>query len=73
MDSSLPYQGKNGFGRNGYGGPNPPRGESHRYAFHIYALDCELDLPAGATRSELDRAMAGHVLAEGDLAAQYAH
>mgnify|MGYP000305448469 CR=1 FL=1 len=56
-------QGLNDWKRPGYGGPCPPDGE-HRYRFRLYALDCELDLPDGATKAELRRAMDGHVLAE---------
>src|SRR5262245_28348362 len=32
-------QGKNDFGRIGYGGPAPPRGKAHRYFFRLVALD----------------------------------
>ena len=56
-------QGENGFGDTGYGGPQPPSG-THRYYFHLYALDTDLDLPPGLTRQELDGAIHGHVLAE---------
>jgi Raf kinase inhibitor-like YbhB/YbcL family protein len=66
-------EGQNGFGRHGYAGPNPPRGERHRYAFHVYALDTSLELPADATRDELERAMDGHILAEGTLIGKYEH
>jgi Raf kinase inhibitor-like YbhB/YbcL family protein len=66
-------EGTNDFGRRGYLGPNPPRGESHRYAFRIYALDVYLDLASSATRVELDIAMAGHVVAEGMLIGRYEH
>src|SRR3989304_2756237 len=41
-DETLPdgsRQGKNDFGRIGYGGPCPPPGKPHRYYFKIYALD----------------------------------
>ena len=64
-------EGRNGFGDTGYGGPKPPPGKPHRYVFHVYALDGRLDLPAGASRSELDRAMRGHVLAEGAVIGLY--
>jgi Raf kinase inhibitor-like YbhB/YbcL family protein len=66
-------QGRNGFGELGYGGPEPPSGV-HRYFFHLYALDTDLDdLPAGATREDLDRAMRGHILKEAQLMGRYEH
>jgi Raf kinase inhibitor-like YbhB/YbcL family protein len=34
-----PYQGRNSFGRRGYGGPCPPAGPPHHYLFRVYALD----------------------------------
>src|SRR5260370_4958265 len=34
-------QGRKGFGDLGYGGPQPPSG-THRYFFHLYALDTVL-------------------------------
>jgi Raf kinase inhibitor-like YbhB/YbcL family protein len=63
-------QGTNDFGRSGYGGPCPPSG-SHRYYFKIFALDRELDLPFGAKRGQLDAAMKGHVMAQGELMGRY--
>ena len=63
-------QGRNDFGRLGYGGPCPPGG-THRYFFRLYALDVRLDLPPGARRGELMRAMRGHVLAEAELMGRY--
>jgi Raf kinase inhibitor-like YbhB/YbcL family protein len=63
-------QGTNDFGRSGYGGPCPPSG-THRYYVRIFALDRELDLPFGAKRSQLDAAMKGHVIAQGELMGTY--
>ncbi len=63
-------QGTNDFGRSGYGGPCPPSG-IHRYYFRISALDRELDLPFGAKRSQLDAAMKGHVIAQGESMGRY--
>jgi Raf kinase inhibitor-like YbhB/YbcL family protein len=60
-------QGVNDSGRVGYGGPCPPPGKPHRYFFRLYALDSTLNLQPGIGRAELDRAMAGHVLAEAAL------
>jgi Raf kinase inhibitor-like YbhB/YbcL family protein len=65
------HQGKNTWGRLGYNGPSPPPGKPHRYYFRVYALSQLLDLPAGATREELDRAIKGKVLAEGSYMAKY--
>ena len=64
-------QGKNDFGKTGYGGPSPPRGKPHRYFFKVYALDTMLDLHAGATREQLLTAIKGHVLTEGHLMGHY--
>ncbi len=65
------HHGVNDFGYVGYGGPAPPRGRPHRYRFHVYALDAELGLPSGATKSEVRAAMDGHVLEEGELVGLY--
>jgi Raf kinase inhibitor-like YbhB/YbcL family protein len=62
--------GTNDFGKSGYGGPCPPSG-AHRYYFRIFALDRDLDLPSGARRSQLDAAMKGHVVAQGELMGRY--
>jgi len=64
-------EGVNDFGRRGYGGPCPPRGPAHHYHVVVLALDTRLDLAAGATRSELDSRISGHVLARGELVATY--
>ena len=64
-------QGNNDFGKSGYRGPCPPPG-THRYSFKIFALDRELDLHAGAKRSQLDAAMKGHAIAQGELVGRYA-
>jgi len=62
--------GKNSWGKNEYGGPCPPSG-IHRYFFKLYALDIELDLEPSATKSEVEQAMRGHVLAEAVLMGKY--
>jgi hypothetical protein len=65
------FQGKNDFGKIGYGGPCHPSG-THRYFFKLYAVDAELPLKAGATRAELEKALEGHVLGQGQLMGTYA-
>jgi Raf kinase inhibitor-like YbhB/YbcL family protein len=69
QDGSL--QGKNDFGRTGYGGPCPPSGRPHRYQFTLYALDQTLDLKAGASKKQVLDAMQGHILAQGRLTGTY--
>lgn len=62
--------GRNGFGKNGYGGPCPPDRE-HRYFFKVYALDTMLSLPASTTRVDLEKAMKGHVIGQGQFMGRY--
>ncbi|HOA72426.1 MAG TPA: YbhB/YbcL family Raf kinase inhibitor-like protein [Phycisphaerae bacterium] len=65
-------QGKNSWGKIGYGGPEPPRGHGvHHYHFKIYALDTRLNLPPGLEKEQLLASMQGHVLAEGELVGTY--
>jgi Raf kinase inhibitor-like YbhB/YbcL family protein len=63
-------QGKNDFGKVGYGGPCPPKG-THRYYFTLYALNRSLPLNAGATKGQVVQAIASHVLAEAQLMGRY--
>ncbi len=65
------YQGVNDFGEMGYGGPCPPLGKTHRYIFHVYALDSKLPLSPGLTASQVLHAMQGHVIAEGSVTGLY--
>lgn len=53
-----------------YTGPCPPDRE-HRYYFKLYALDKMLDLPRGATKSDVEKAMEGHILSKADLMGRY--
>ena len=62
--------GTNDLKKNYYIGPCGKRGEPHRYAFRVIALDARLPLPPGATRAQLEKAMKGHKLAQGELQAQ---
>ena len=63
-------EGRNGFGRPGWGGPCPPFG-SHRYVFTAFALSEPVGLPPGFAADELRTAMEGRILATGRLTASY--
>src|SRR6266568_4349352 len=74
-EKSVPkgaVQGTNDYPNLGYGGPQPPSG-THRYYFKIFALDQTLDLHSGAKRQELDKAMNGHIIAQGQSMGRYTH
>lgn len=63
-------QGKNDFGKVGYGGPCPPSG-THRYRFSLYAVDTELGLPAASSKKDVEAALQGHVLETATLTGAY--
>lgn len=65
-------QGRNDFRKIGYGGPCPPQGHGpHRYFFRLYALDDKLKLEPGIGKTELERAMQGHILGHAELMGRY--
>jgi Raf kinase inhibitor-like YbhB/YbcL family protein len=64
-------QGRNDFGKIGYGGPCPPPGKPHRYFFKLYALDTKVNLKSGATKKDVERAMQGHILVQGEWMGRY--
>ena len=61
-------QGTNDYPTQTYGPACPPSGSGlHHYIFDLYALDVVLDLPAGASRQELETAISGHILGTAQL------
>jgi Raf kinase inhibitor-like YbhB/YbcL family protein len=62
--------GRNSWNKNAWGGPCPPDRE-HRYFFRMYALDTMLNLPPSARKSDLQKAMEGHTVAEAELMGRY--
>ena len=68
---SLGVSANSGFGRPGYGGPCPPTG-AHHYHFKLSALDVEtIGVAQGAKRADVEKAMAGHVLATTETVGLY--
>jgi Raf kinase inhibitor-like YbhB/YbcL family protein len=65
------HQGTNAMWRTGYMGPCPPWG-THRYAFHLYALDIVVGPVNRMGRRRLRKAIEGHVLAQARLTGRYA-
>lgn len=63
-------EGINDFKRTRYGGPCPPIGR-HRYFHKLYALDVMLPNLNQPNRAALERAMAGHILAQAQLMGTY--
>ena len=61
--SGPPTQGRNDFGRQGWGGPCPPRGSGdHRYVFTLWALSIPLGLGASPSGAEVRAAAAARSL-----------
>ncbi len=63
-------QGMNTRQKEGYMGPCPPTGV-HHYHFMIYALDGFLTLDKNSSKTDLEKAMEGHILAKGELIGLY--
>ena len=63
-------QGMNDAQKQGYLGPCPPSG-THHYHFKVYALDAILALDRNASKTDLEKAMKGHILAKGELVGLY--
>lgn len=63
-------EGQNSYGKSGWGPPCPPEG-MHHYVFNLYALDTLVDVPPDKGRDDLDKAMAGHVVAQTELTGRY--
>jgi hypothetical protein len=72
-------QGTTDFGEVGYGGPAPPD-KRHTYVFKLYALDIFtdkqgnllLDVKPGASKTDLEKAMEGHIIEQATLTGTYA-
>ncbi len=70
--SGIAKEGINSFGDVGYDGPCPPhRAGDHHYYFHFYAVNCQLDLPEGASRREVMEGLRRCVLEEAILMGRF--
>jgi Raf kinase inhibitor-like YbhB/YbcL family protein len=68
---SVGVSANSGFRRPGYGGPCPPSG-AHHYHFKLSAVDVDsIGIAQGASRADVEKAMAGHVLATAETVGLY--
>ena len=65
------HQGLNDSHTVGYEGPCPPPGPAHRYYFKVFALDKKLTLNGNVGRKQLQQAMEGHILAQGEVMGRF--
>lgn len=63
-------EGLNDFCKHFYCGPCPMSG-THRYLFKVYALDSLVHLPPSTRKSQLEKAMAEHIIGYGELMGVY--
>ena len=72
-EGSIPagaMQGWNDFRVHEYRGPCPPSG-THRYFFKAYALDAVLNLSRNSTKSDVEKAMKGHIIEQAQIIGLY--
>lgn len=66
-------RGKNSSNKLDFVGPCPPKGSNHRYYFKLYALDNKLSLKEGSTKADVEKAITGHILGQGQLMGKFGH
>jgi len=63
-------QGRNSFGKVGYGGPCPPSG-THHYRFRLLAISTRLGLTGAPSAAQVLAAGSGHIVGEAFLTGTY--
>ena len=70
-ENSIPgVQGRNDFGKFGYGGPCPPSG-THRYFFKIYAVSALWQFKKAPSKEDMEGSMEGSILERVELIGFY--
>lgn len=59
------------LGKTNYEGPCPPKPREHGYSFRLYSLDTTLGLAEGTKKSDVEKAMQGHILVKTELVGRY--
>jgi Raf kinase inhibitor-like YbhB/YbcL family protein len=67
--TDAPPQGRNDFGRAGYGGPCPPA--KHLYRFTLWALSARLNLSGTPSAADVRTALASKILGQTTLTGTY--
>lgn len=62
-----------GYGKHRYRGPKPPFfiKKNHHYEFHVYVLDCMLEIDSSSGKKELLKSMDGHIIQHGSLVGKF--
>lgn len=68
--SAAGVRGLNSYNRHTYDGPCPCKGKDV-FDFKVYAVDCVLNISPESDRGDLEKAIAGHVLAVGAVTGTY--
>lgn len=64
-------QAKNDFGKIGYGGPCPPKGQEHRYFFRIFALKKKLPPESIRNGTEFYKTLKGLIIEKAEYMGTY--
>ncbi|HKJ43886.1 MAG TPA: YbhB/YbcL family Raf kinase inhibitor-like protein [Sunxiuqinia sp.] len=64
-------QGKNDFGKTGYGGPCPPKGQEHRYFFRLFALKKKLPPESANDANSFHQAISGLIIEEAEYMGKF--
>jgi Raf kinase inhibitor-like YbhB/YbcL family protein len=64
-------QGKNDYGKTGYRGPCPPKGEEHRYFFRIFALRKKLPPESATNGTAFYQALKGIIIDQSEYMGRY--
>ncbi len=64
-------EGKNDFGKIGYGGPCPDGSGKHKYRFTLYSIDIKLSLETGISKEQLLNSIKGHIIEQAELRGLY--
>jgi Raf kinase inhibitor-like YbhB/YbcL family protein len=72
--SPVGISGNHTRGEAKYTGPCPPaeyEPSEHRYIFKLYALDINLNLPVGSTKTQVESSMQNHIIERAELIGRY--